>query len=77
MTGMDQNGDFEPAASDKPVPRRPKSPAKLAQIHVQNRRREYLHRNATYLESLEHELAGTRAQLLRCHHTSRHTLMNV
>ena len=43
---------------DKPVPRDPKSPAKVAQIRVHNRRREYLQRHPSYYESLDHELAG-------------------
>ncbi|KAI1502011.1 coiled-coil domain-containing protein-domain-containing protein [Biscogniauxia marginata] len=41
----------------KPQPRPPKSPAHSAQIRVQNRRREYLERHPSYLDSLEHELA--------------------
>ncbi|KAI1101209.1 coiled-coil domain-containing protein-domain-containing protein [Jackrogersella minutella] len=41
----------------KPQPRPPKSPARSAQIRVQNRRREYLERNPKYFDSLEHELA--------------------
>ncbi|KAF4448925.1 coiled-coil protein [Fusarium austroafricanum] len=43
--------------SDKPVPRRPKSPSRTAQIQVQNRRREYLTRHPSYFDNLEHELA--------------------
>ncbi|OAQ60514.1 O-methyltransferase [Pochonia chlamydosporia 170] len=42
---------------DKQVPRPAKSPAKTAQIQAQNRRREYLERNPSYLSSLDHELA--------------------
>ncbi|KAM5368315.1 hypothetical protein ACJZ2D_009583 [Fusarium nematophilum] len=42
---------------DKPVPRQPKSPGRVAQIQAQNRRREYLSRHLSYFESLEHELA--------------------
>ncbi|KND87942.1 hypothetical protein TOPH_07354 [Tolypocladium ophioglossoides CBS 100239] len=42
---------------EKPVPRQPKSPTKAAQIQAQNRRREWLERNPSYFESLEHELA--------------------
>ncbi|KAI1650870.1 coiled-coil domain-containing protein-domain-containing protein [Daldinia loculata] len=41
----------------KPQPRPPRSPARAAQIRVQNRRREYLDRNPGYFNSLEHELA--------------------
>ncbi|KAI1141161.1 coiled-coil domain-containing protein-domain-containing protein [Hypoxylon sp. FL0543] len=41
----------------KPQPRPPRSPARSAQIRVQNRRREYLERNPRYFDSLEHELA--------------------
>ena len=43
---------------DKQVPRPAKSPAKTAQIQAQNRRREYLERNPSYFDSLDHELAG-------------------
>lgn len=46
------------AGFDRPVPRQPKSPAKLAQLQAQNRRREYLRRHESYFNSLEHELAG-------------------
>ncbi|KAF5011788.1 hypothetical protein FDECE_2122 [Fusarium decemcellulare] len=44
-------------APDRPVPRRPKSPGRAAQIQAQNRRREYLARHPSYFENLEHELA--------------------
>ncbi|KAJ4132688.1 hypothetical protein NW754_015503 [Fusarium falciforme] len=42
---------------DKPIPRGPKSPRRLAQIQAQNRRREHLARHPSYFESIEHELA--------------------
>ncbi|RYP27613.1 hypothetical protein DL767_007618 [Monosporascus sp. MG133] len=42
----------------KPQPRPPRSPARSAQIRVQNRRREWLERHPEYVDSLEHELAG-------------------
>ncbi|KAH7029436.1 coiled-coil domain-containing protein-domain-containing protein [Microdochium trichocladiopsis] len=41
----------------QPRPRVPRSPAQSAQVRVRNRRREYLERNPSYFESLEHELA--------------------
>ncbi|KAK7413560.1 hypothetical protein QQX98_007569 [Neonectria punicea] len=44
-------------AFERPVPREPKSPGQTAQIQAQNRRREYLARNASYFDDLEHELA--------------------
>ncbi|KAK5999062.1 hypothetical protein PT974_01450 [Cladobotryum mycophilum] len=47
----------EEAGFEKPVPRPPKSQAKLAQLQQQNRRREYLRRNPSYLSNIEHELA--------------------
>lgn len=43
---------------DKQIPRPAKSPAKTAQIQAQNRRREYLERNPSYFDGLDHELAG-------------------
>ncbi|KOS18838.1 hypothetical protein ESCO_000077 [Escovopsis weberi] len=43
---------------DKPVPRPPKTPAKLAQLQRQNRRREYVRRHPSYLAQLDHELAN-------------------
>ncbi|KPM39292.1 hypothetical protein AK830_g7271 [Neonectria ditissima] len=42
---------------ERPVPREPKSPGQAAQIQAQNRRREYLARNPSYFDDLEHELA--------------------
>lgn len=42
----------------KPRPRPPRSPAHAAQIRAQNRRREYLRRHPSYLQSSEHEFAG-------------------
>ncbi|KAI8627011.1 coiled-coil domain-containing protein-domain-containing protein [Xylariaceae sp. FL1651] len=42
---------------EKPQPRPPRSPAHAAQIRVRNRRREWLSRNSSYFQSLEHELA--------------------
>ncbi|RDA94989.1 hypothetical protein CP533_0141 [Ophiocordyceps camponoti-saundersi (nom. inval.)] len=45
-------------AFEKPVPRQPKTAEQKASIQVQNRRREYLERNPSYLEDPEHELAG-------------------
>ncbi|RDA88816.1 hypothetical protein CP532_5485 [Ophiocordyceps camponoti-leonardi (nom. inval.)] len=44
-------------AFEKPVPRVPKTAEQKASIKVQNRRREYLERNPSYLEDPEHELA--------------------
>ncbi|KAF7535199.1 hypothetical protein G7Z17_g13249 [Cylindrodendrum hubeiense] len=41
----------------RPIPREPVPPGRAAQILAQNRRREYLVRNTTYFDSLEHELA--------------------
>ncbi|KXX78847.1 Coiled-coil domain-containing protein 97 [Madurella mycetomatis] len=54
--------DSPPATPDsdsfsKPRPRPPKSPAHSARIRVQNRRREYLQRHPSYLQSSEHEFA--------------------
>lgn len=43
----------------KPQPRPAKSPAKSAQIRIQNRRRAYLDQHPEYFNSIEHELAGT------------------
>lgn len=43
---------------DKPVPRRPRTSAKLARLGVRNRRHEYLQRNPAYFANLDHELAG-------------------
>lgn len=52
--------DGTPAVNyDKPVPRGPKSPTRVAQVRVQNRRREHLQRHPSYFDSLDHELAGT------------------
>ncbi|KAK0390607.1 hypothetical protein NLU13_0111 [Sarocladium strictum] len=42
---------------DKPVPRPSRTAEHQAQIHLHNRRREYLKRHPSYLESKEHELA--------------------
>ncbi|KAH7158262.1 coiled-coil domain-containing protein-domain-containing protein [Dactylonectria estremocensis] len=47
----------KPDGFEQPVPWEPKSPSRAAQIRAQNRRREYLVRNTTYFDSLEHELA--------------------
>ncbi|KAL2135020.1 hypothetical protein VTI74DRAFT_10057 [Chaetomium olivicolor] len=41
----------------QPRPRPPRSPRHLAQIRVQNRRREYLERHREYFQSADHELA--------------------
>ncbi|KAF4119911.1 Coiled-coil domain containing protein (DUF2052) [Geosmithia morbida] len=46
-----------PINYDKPVPREPEGPARVEQVRVRNRRREYLERHASYFDSLEHELA--------------------
>ncbi|KAM0670946.1 hypothetical protein MY8738_007232 [Beauveria namnaoensis] len=43
--------------TDKPVPRLRKSASHLAQVQVQNRRRDYLHRHPSYFDNIEHELA--------------------
>jgi hypothetical protein len=58
MSSPAQMDDQGPLQLDKPVPRPPKSADKQAQIHIQNRRREYLQRHPSYLENKEHELAG-------------------
>jgi hypothetical protein len=42
----------------KPTPRVPKSASKLAELQVQDRRREFLRRHPSYFNSTEHELAG-------------------
>lgn len=50
--------DSEKTALSKPVPRQhASSPSRLARIQAQNRRREYLQRNPSYFDSLDHELA--------------------
>ncbi|KAK4443719.1 coiled-coil domain-containing protein-domain-containing protein [Podospora aff. communis PSN243] len=41
----------------KPQPRPPRSSSRSEQIRIQNRRREYLHRNPSYFKSSENELA--------------------
>ncbi|KAM3429117.1 hypothetical protein MY4824_008427 [Beauveria thailandica] len=43
--------------TDKPVPRLRKSASHLAQVQVQNRRRDYLQRHPSYFDNIEHELA--------------------
>ncbi|KAK8023953.1 hypothetical protein PG993_012019 [Apiospora rasikravindrae] len=43
-------------AADRPQPRPVRSPARSAQIRIQNRRRAYLDKNPDYFKSLEHEL---------------------
>ncbi|KAK8099420.1 coiled-coil domain-containing protein [Apiospora kogelbergensis] len=43
--------------ADRPQPRPVRSPARSAQIRIQNRRRAYLDKNPAYFQSLEHELA--------------------
>ncbi|KAH0531469.1 hypothetical protein TsFJ059_000298 [Trichoderma semiorbis] len=42
---------------DKPLPRRPRTPAKLLRLGVRNRRHEYLVKTPSYFDNLEHELA--------------------
>ncbi|KAK7916974.1 hypothetical protein PG985_010582 [Apiospora marii] len=42
--------------ADRPQPRPVRSPARSAQIRIQNRRRAYLDKNPDYFKSLEHEL---------------------
>ncbi|KAK8073925.1 coiled-coil domain-containing protein [Apiospora phragmitis] len=42
--------------ADRPQPRPVRSPARSAQIRIQNRRRAYLDKNPNYFKSLEHEL---------------------
>ncbi|KAK6839520.1 hypothetical protein PG995_007209 [Apiospora arundinis] len=42
--------------ADRPQPRPVRSPARSAQIRIQNRRRAYLDKNPNYFQSLEHEL---------------------
>ncbi|KFA47512.1 hypothetical protein S40293_02168 [Stachybotrys chartarum IBT 40293] len=44
--------------NEKPVPRQPNPPEKVAQVKTHNRRREYLERHPSYFENREHELAG-------------------
>ncbi|KAH6628735.1 coiled-coil domain-containing protein-domain-containing protein [Chaetomium tenue] len=46
-----------PLSFSQPRPRPPRSPGRLAQIRVQNRRRAYLEKHSKYFESNEHELA--------------------
>ena len=41
---------------EKPVPRKPRSAEQAQLIRIQNRRREYLNRNPSYLTNLDHEL---------------------
>ena len=48
----------EPHNDQKQAPQPARSPATISQIRVRNRRREYLRQNPTYLDDLEHELAG-------------------
>jgi hypothetical protein len=55
---MSSNGQHSDPNHDKPVPRGPGSPARVARIQAQNRRREYLERHPSYFDSIEHELAG-------------------
>ncbi|PNP52419.1 hypothetical protein THARTR1_07023 [Trichoderma harzianum] len=45
-------------ALDRPLPRRPRTPAKLLRLGVRNRRHEYLVQTPSYFDNLEHELAG-------------------
>ncbi|KAL7789090.1 coiled-coil domain-containing domain-containing protein [Trichoderma ceciliae] len=54
ITPDDRDHDF---GLDKPVPRRPRTSAKLARLGVRNRRHEYLQRNPSYFDNLDHELA--------------------
>ncbi|KAH6973383.1 coiled-coil domain-containing protein-domain-containing protein [Ilyonectria sp. MPI-CAGE-AT-0026] len=42
---------------ERPIPREPNPPGRAARIQTQNRRHEYLARNITYFDSVEHELA--------------------
>ncbi|UKZ74382.1 hypothetical protein TrVFT333_002049 [Trichoderma virens FT-333] len=44
-------------ALDRPFPRRLSSPAKLVRLGVRNRRHEYLVKNPSYFDNLDHELA--------------------
>ncbi|GAO13615.1 hypothetical protein UVI_02015180 [Ustilaginoidea virens] len=55
---------------DKQVPRPARSPAKAAQIKVQNRRREYLQRHPSYLAALDHELAVLYERLIKRHQST-------
>lgn len=55
---MMEVADANESGFARPLPREPKSPAKIALIKVQNRRREYLQRTPAYFDSLEHELSG-------------------
>lgn len=56
---MSQHAIFIHSELEKPTPREPRSPRHTAQIQTQNRRREYLGRNNSYFDSLEHEFAST------------------
>ncbi|KAK0725761.1 hypothetical protein B0H67DRAFT_532144, partial [Lasiosphaeris hirsuta] len=47
---------LESESFSRPRPLPPRSSAQLAQVRVQNRRREYLERNPSYFSSPEHEL---------------------
>lgn len=49
---------------DKPLPRRPRTPAKLLRLGVRNRRHEYLVKTPSYFDNLEHELAGMISHLI-------------
>ncbi|KAK3372040.1 coiled-coil domain-containing protein-domain-containing protein [Podospora didyma] len=57
MHGVDSPPLASLEALVAPRPRPERTPAQLAQIRVQNRRREYLVRNPDYFKSSEHELA--------------------
>ncbi|KAK8102938.1 hypothetical protein PG984_016084 [Apiospora sp. TS-2023a] len=49
-------GERPVSPAERPQPRPVRSPARSAQIRIQNRRRAYLDKNPDYFKSLEHEL---------------------
>lgn len=55
-------GDRPVSPAERPQPRPVRSPARSAQIRIQNRRRAYLDKNPEYFKSLEHELVGAYSQ---------------
>ncbi|ROW10409.1 hypothetical protein VMCG_01742 [Cytospora schulzeri] len=60
MKGMPNQDSSLPASPDafsRPRPRPQRSPEQAARIRVQNRRREYLQKNPSYFDSVEHEFA--------------------
>ncbi|KAK7731082.1 hypothetical protein SLS53_008800 [Cytospora paraplurivora] len=54
-TGHSSPASPDPFSRPRPLPAR--SPEQVARLRVQNRRREYLQKNPSYFNSVEHELA--------------------